>query len=99
VGAVSGFRNFHCVVVFSFQSATKHLVCLEERKVLYAPSPFNFSSQDSASLSRRAAGLGTWRCRGMELRRCAAGGGTSRYGDLEPGRHAVGLVTWRYVEV
>jgi len=26
------------------------------------------SSQDSASLSRRAAGLGTWRCKCMEVR-------------------------------
>jgi len=48
---------FGCVSQVSYEVAEVHRKCLEERKVLYTPSTFNFClgdpSQDSASLSRR----------------------------------------------
>ena len=62
--------------------------CLEERKVLYAPSPFNFClvkklatrhktsrpwGRGGVELWRRAAGVGTWRSLPQEVWRCAEG--------------------------
>ncbi len=62
----------------SYVVAEVHRKCLEERKVMYAPSTFNFClgdpSQDSASLSRR---------RDDEVGRNGDGLKARRRGDVE----------------
>ena len=75
--------------------------CLEERKVLYAP-PFPIllsqktsnSSQDSVSLSRRTASLGTWRYLPQEIWSSEA---CCICSEDEVRRRAAGVQTWRYL--